>query len=409
MRSLKSEDGGETMSATAMTAEQRRVKELVREFVNRVVVPVAAELDQRSRPEDCFSWQIVEEASRVGLRTLTLNEEYGGTGGDSLTTAMVIEELARGDLGVAVIFAQTLKIIQTLQKACTKEQKDRFLPRFRDDPRFLLAIGITEPDTSSNYIIPYNDPQAQYRTTAVRKDGGWTLNGEKHFISNGNRAGLYLIFAQTERGKSLVEGSTCFLVERDTPGFAIGRVDNKMGERLVNNAELVFQDCFVPDGNVVGNVGKGFDVLVQFFPASNAYAAASVLGVAEAAYQRTLRWTRERIQGGCRLIEHDLVAEALAEMRMLIDAARAYVYQAAWAADHREDGWDPTMGAFPKVFASQVAWRVVTAALELHGGYGYMREVGLEKLVRDAAAFLHSDGANRSLLLKGARFIREAG
>ncbi|MBI4607735.1 MAG: acyl-CoA dehydrogenase family protein [Candidatus Rokubacteria bacterium] len=397
------------MSAIAVTADQRRVKEWVCEFVRRVVAPVAAELDQRSNPQECFSWQIVEEASRVGLRTLTLHEEYGGQGADSLTTAMVIEELAKGDLGVAVIFAQTLKIVQTLQKACTKAQRDRFLPSFRDDPRFLLAIGITEPDTSSNYIIPYNDAQAPYKTTAVRTDGGWVLNGVKHFISNGNRAGLYLIFAQTERGKSLVEGSTCFLVERDTPGFAIGRVDNKMGERLVNNAELIFQDCLVPHGNVVGEVGKGFDVLVQFFPASNAYAAASVLGVAEATYQRTVRWTRERVQGGCPLIEHDLVAAELAEMRMLIDAARAYVYQAAWAADHREDGWDPTLGAFPKVFASRVAWRVVTGAMELHGGYGYMRETGLEKLVRDAAAFLHSDGANRSLLLKGARFIRQAG
>ncbi len=397
------------MSAIVLTADQRRVRELVRKFVIRVVLPVAAELDQRPNPEDCFSWQIVEEASRVGLRTLTLGEEYGGPGADSLTTAMVIEELAKGDLGVAVIFAQTLKIAQTLQKACTKAQKDRFLPGFREDPRFLLAIGITEPDTSSNYIIPYDDPEAPYGTTAVRKNGGWVLNGTKHFISNGNRARLYLIFAQTERGRSLVEGSTCFLVERDTRGFAVGRVDNKMGERLVNNAELIFQDCFVPDDNVVGTVGKGFDVLGQFFPASNAYAAASVLGVAEAAYQRTIRWTRERIQGGRPLIGHDLVAAELAEMRMLIDAARAYVYQAAWAADHREDGWDPTMGAFPKVFASRVAWRVVTAALELHGGYGYMREVGLEKLARDAAAFLHSDGANRSLLLKGARFIRQAG
>lgn len=397
------------MSAIAVTAEQRRLKEVVREFVKRVVVPVAAELDQRPNPRECFSWQIVEEASKVGLRTLTLDEEYGGTGADSLTTAIVIEELASGDVGVAVIFAQTLKIVQTLQKACTKAQKDRFLPGFRNDPRFLLAIGITEPDTSSNYIIPYTDPTARYRTTAVRKDGGWVLNGTKHFISNGNRAGLYLIFAQTERGKGLVDGSTCFLVERDTPGFAIGRVDNKMGERLVNNAELIFQDCLVPEDNVVGAVGSGFDVLVQFFPASNAYAAATVLGVAEAAYQRTVRWTRERVQGGCPLIEHDLVAAELAELRMLIDAARAYVYQAAWAADHREDGWDPTMGAFPKVFASRVAWRVVTGALELHGGYGYMRETGLEKLVRDAAAFLHSDGANRSLLLKGARFIRQSG
>lgn len=391
-----------------MRSERQQIVKTVQKFVHDVVAPTAAKLDQAINPEDCFSWEIVEKASKVGLRTLTLTQEYGGLGADSLTTAIVIEELAKGDLGVAVIFAQTLKLVQTLQKAATKEQKERFLPKFRDDPRFLLAIGITEPETASNYIIPYNDPEAPYVTSAVRQNGGWVIDGMKHFISNGNRAGLYLVFAQTERGKSLVEGSTCFLVERDTPGFSIGVVHDKMGERLVNNAELVFQSCFVPDENILGEVGQGFNVLAQFFPASNAYAAASVLGVGETAYARALNWSKIRVQGGRPLVEHDGIAAELAEMRMLLDAARAYIHQAAWTADHPEDGWNPTMGALPKVFASQVAWQVVTKALELHGGYGYMREVGIEKLVRDAAAFLHSDGANRSLLLKAARFIRQA-
>ena len=179
-----------------------------------------------------------------------------------------------------------------------------------------------------------------------------------------------------------------------------------MGERLANNAELIFDDCFVPDEDVLGEVDRGFEVISQFFPASNAYAAASVLGVAVAAYERSLAWTRERVQGGQPLIEHDIVAAQLAEMHMLIDAARAYIHHAAWKADHRPTGWDPTLGALPKVFASEVAWKVVTKALELHGGYGYMRDGGFEKLVRDAACFIHSDGVNRTLLLKAAQFIR---
>lgn len=387
--------------------ERQAMVRTVRQFANEVVAPVAAELDQQPNPEDCFSWDIVERASAVGIRTLTLTGEYGGAGADSLTAAMVIEELATVDLGVSVIFAQTLKIVQTLQHAATKEQKERFLPKFANDPRFLLAIGITEPDIGSNYIIPYKDPKTPFRTTAVRKDGGWLINGRKHFISNGSRASLYLLFAQTERGQSLVEGSTCFLIEPGTTGFSIGQVHNKMGERLVNNAELLFDDCFVPDENVLGEVGGGFTLLAQFFPASNAYAAASILGVAEGAYARAVRWTEQRVQGGCPLIQHDIIAAELAELRMLIDAARAYIYHAAWAADHREAGWKPTLGALPKVFASQVAWKVVTKAMELHGGSGYLRELGMEKLVRDAAAFLHSDGANRSLLLKAARFIRQ--
>lgn len=390
-----------------LNADQESWIARARQFVEQSVLPRAADLDRNLHPEDCFSWDIVEEASAAGLRTITLDLAYGGEGADSLTTAMVIEEIAKGDLGVAVIIAQTVKIAQTIQRACTQEQKDRCLPQFRDDPRFLMAIGITEPETSSNYIIPFDHPQAPFRTTAMRDEKGWLLNGKKHFVSNGNRAALYLIFAQTAEDRSLVDGSTCFLVERDTPGFSIGRVHDKMGERLANNAELLFEDCHIPDENVVGGVGEGFRVLGTFFPASNAYAAASVLGVAQAAYDRTVDWTRRRVQGGSFLIDHDVIASDLATMRMLLDAAQAYIRQAAWSADHRE-GWDPTMGALPKVFASQVAWHAVTTALELHGGYGYMRETGIEKLVRDAAAFLHSDGANRTLLLKAARFIRES-
>lgn len=397
------------MSGYGITPEQEQLRGLAREFVERVIAPASRELDASAAPEDCFSWEIVEQASAVGLRTLTLAEEWGGPGVDSHTAAMVIEELARGDLGIAVVIAQTLKIAQTLQAACTRDQKERYLPRFRDDDRFLLAIGLTEPDTASNYIIPYEDPKAGYRTTAVRTDGGWVINGLKHFVSNGNRASLYLLFAQTERDTSLTQGATCFLIPRDAPGFTTGRVHDKMGERLANNAELIFRDCFVPDADVVGEVGRGFDVQSQFFPASNAYAGASVLGVAEEAYQRAVAWTRTRVQGGKPLIEHDTVGVELARMRMLLDVCRAYVYRAAWLADHRDQGWDATLAAYPKLYASQIAWQVVTAAVELHGGYGYMRDLGMEKLMRDAAAFLHSDGANLTLFLKAARVIRQTG
>jgi len=378
--------------------------EIARRFGDQVVAPVAAELDRKPSPEDGFSWEIVEAASDSGLRTATLAPEYGGAGIDSLTTAKLVEELGKADLGVSVVIAQCLKIAQTLQAAATPEQGERFLPAFAADPRFLLAIGITEPETSSDYFIAF---PSDFRTTATRVQDGWLINGKKHFISNGNVASLYLLFAQTEPGRGLVEGSTCFLIPRPSPGFTIGKVHDKMGERLANNAELLFDDCFVPGENVLGEVGRGFEVLARFFPASNAYAAASILGVATSAYQRSVEWTRNRVQGGAHLIDHDSVAADLARMRMMVDAARAYVHQAARAADNVEREWDPTMGALPKVFASEVAWEVVTTTLSLHGGHGYMREMGIEKLVRDAAAFLHSDGANRTLLLKAARFIRD--
>ena len=387
---------------TVDTAERRAILETVRRFVEDEVTPVAAGLDARPDPAECFSWRIVEKAHAVGIRTMTLGKDYGGLGTDSLTTAMVIEELGRGDLGVSVIFAQTLKIAQIMQKALDEGQRARVLPGFARDPRGMLAIGITEPDHASDYLLPYATP---FRTSAVRTQGGFVVNGMKHFISNGNRASHYLVFVQTEKGQPLARGSTCLLVERDRPGFTIGLVHDKMGERLANNAELIFEDCFVPDDNVVGAVGRGFNVLAEFFPQSNAYAGASVLGVAVAAYEKAVQWAKVRVQGGTPLIQHDGIRAQLAEMRMLIDASRSYIHRACWLADHQDQGWDRSLGALPKVMASQAAWKIATWCLEIHGGHGYMKEVGVEKLVRDAAAFLHSDGANRTLLLKAANFM----
>jgi alkylation response protein AidB-like acyl-CoA dehydrogenase len=385
-----------------MNQDQRAILQTVARFVADEVKPRAAQLDANADPEQSFSWEIVEKAHAVGIRTMTLSEKWGGLGTDSLTTAMVIEELGKGDIGVSVIFAQTLKIAQIMEKALNEEQRDRVLPKFAADPRGMLAIGITEPDNASNYFLPHPTP---FRTSAQKTEGGWIVNGMKHFISNGNRASYYLLFVQTEKGKPLAEGSTCFLVERDRPGFTIGRVHDKMGERLANNAELVFQDCFVPDANVVGKVGRGFNVLAEFFPQSNAYAGASVLGVAVALHRKAIDWARVRVQGGKPLIEHDGIRAQLAEMRMLIDASRSYIHRACWLADHQEQGWDKTLGALPKAMASQAAWKIATWCMEIHGGHGYMKEFGVEKLVRDAAAFLHSDGVNRTLFLKAANFM----
>lgn len=385
-----------------MTEEQRSILQTVARFVEKEVKPRAAALDAEADPGKGYSHDIVAKAHEVGIRTMTLSEKYGGLGTDSLTTSMVIEELAKGDLGVSVIFAQTLKIAQIMEKALTEEQRARVLPKFAADPQGMLAIGITEPDNASNYFLPHPTP---FRTTAEKTKGGWIVNGMKHFISNGNRASFYLLFVQTEKGKPMAEGATCFLLERGRPGFTNGRTHDKMGERLANNAELIFQDCFIPDENVVGVPGKGFGVLGEFFPQSNGYAAASITGVAVALYEKALDWARTRVQGGKPIIEHDGIRAQLAEMRMLIDASRSYTQRACWLADHQEQGWDKTLGVLPKAMASQAAWKIATWCLEIHGGHGYMKEFGVEKLVRDAAAFLHSDGVNRTLFLKAANFM----
>lgn len=379
--------------------DQRAILKTVERFVREEITPRSAALDAHQDPEECFSWEIIEKAHKVGIRTMTLAEKWGGLGADSLTTAMVVEELAKGDMGVSVVLAQTFKIAQLMQKAFNDEQRERVLPKFAKDPRGILAIGNTEPGSGSDRITAHPVP---YRTSAVRTKGGWIVNGLKQFISNGNRASYYLIGVQTDKTKTIADGSTVFLVERGRPGFTIGRVHNKMGERLANNAELVFQDCFIPDENVVGLVDKGAKERAEFLAASNAYAGASVLGVAVALHNKATEWAKLRVQGGKPLVEHDGIRAQLAEMRMLIDASRSYIHRACWLADHKEQGWDRTLSILPKAMASQAAWQIATWCLEIHGGYGYMKEVGVEKLVRDAAAFLHSDGVNRTLFLSAA-------
>jgi alkylation response protein AidB-like acyl-CoA dehydrogenase len=385
-----------------LNADQRAILETVRRFAKEEVAPRAAALDANQNPLDCFSWEIIEKSHELGIRTMTLEEKWGGLGIDSLTTAMVVEELGKADLGISVVLAQTFKIAQIMQLALNDEQKQRVLPGFAKDPRGVLAIGMSEPGNGSDKHMSFPVP---FATSAERVAGGWRVNGMKHFISNGNRASLYLVMVQTDRKKTMQDGATCFLLERGHPGFTIGRVHDKMGERLANNAELVFQDCFIPDANVVGKLGESGAVFANFSPMSNAYAGASVLGVAVALYDKAVDWAKMRVQGGKPIIEHDGIRAQLAEMHMLIDASRSYIHRAAYLADHRDQGWDATLGVLPKAMASQAAWKIATWCLEIHGGHGYMKEFGVEKLVRDAGAFLHSDGVNRTLFLKAARTL----
>ncbi len=380
-------------------ADQRAILDSVRRFVETEVTPRAAALDAEKDPEKSFSWDIVEAGDKFGLRTMTLDEAYGGMNADMLTTSMVVEELGRGDLGTSVIFAQTLKIARFMQNVFSAEQKERVLIPFRDDPRAILSICSTEPDNGSNSILLH---PVQYQTRAVKVDGGWVANGMKHFISNSNRSRFYLVFMQTDMSKTLVDGATCFLLERGHPGFTIGRVHDKMGERLANNSELIFTDCFIPDANVVGAPHGGQQLKKGFGPSSNIYAGASILGVAVALFEKSLQWAQTRKQGGKLLIEHDGIRAQLAEMKMMTDVARSYIHKAAALGDNPDQGWDPIFGSLPKVYASQVAWKIAGWTLEIHGGHGYMKEAGIEKLVRDAAAFLHSDGVNRTLLLRAA-------
>ena len=377
-----------------LTEEQRALQELARDFARRAILPAAAERDRMTDPAARFPWDVLESASRHGLRTLRVPRDLGGAGADTVTLCVVGEELAAGDLGVAVTLDQTWKISHLIYHLAKPAPRERLLRDFVTDHRFHLAIAMTEPGSGSDRYAYFTAPDSQLKTAARRANGGWVLNGVKHFISNGGIARLYVVYANTDPDKGLWHGSTMFLVPAGTPGFRIGRIHEKVGQRLAQNAELIFEDCWLPEEQVLGEVHRAFEARGAFTRGSHVEAGATVLGVGRAAYEAALEWANARVQGGRRIIEHQAVGMMLADMAMQIEAARALIWKAAWAADHQEP-YDAKLASMAKVFASEVAHRVTVQAAELFGGMGIMAEAPVEKYVRDAFTFLHSDGTNK--------------
>lgn len=374
-----------------LSEEQRAMQTLAHEFVEKEIKPIALERDRLPEHMDCFQWDIVEKASKLGFRTMTLDKKYGGPGLDSLTTAIVLEELAVGDLGIAGIITQTVKFIQMTQWAATEEQCRRFLIPCRDDDRFLIATCATEADCGSDNILAY--PDRRISTTAVLDGNEWVINGTKQWSSNAGVAKLYRVVVNTEGGAATI------LVPSDTPGLEVGHFHDKMGERLATNAEMVFDNVRVPKENMIGKPTKQSDPKRRDMRASNAYAAACAVGVGRAAYEAALEYARTRVQGGKRIIEHQAIGTMLAQMFVELEAARLIYWKAAWAADH-DEFYNPKLHAMANVICPETAMRVTIQALEIHGGYGITKDFPMEKYVRDAAAFLHSDGTNQVLRVR---------
>jgi len=233
--------------------------ERARRFAREVVAPLAVELDRRPDPADCFSWEVVEQGSRLGLRTLTLAPEHGGAGLGLPQLARIVFELAQADEGMAALFAQTNMLWRVIAGAATEGQRARWLPRFRDDPRCLLALAITEPEVGSDHVIPFSGPDPPRLATRAMPEvgGGWCLEGRKLFVDNGNRAGIYLVMAQTNPSAGLDRGATCFVIEAGTPGLRSGRVFDQAGERLANHSGVLLEGCRVPEGAVLGAFNRG--------------------------------------------------------------------------------------------------------------------------------------------------------
>jgi len=369
---------------------------LAREFAEKEIKPKALERDRQTDHRDCFQWDIVEKGSKLGFRTFTLGKKYGGPGVDSLTVALVLEELAAGDLGVAVIFAQTVKIVQFIQQAATEEQCQKFLIPFRDDDRFLVATTSTEAELGSDLMTPYQDKRVT--TTAVLDGDEWVINGTKQWSSGAPRAKLFRVLVRTNEGEATI------LVPGDTPGVTIGTIHDKLGERFAINSEVIYDNVRVPKENMIGGFRKEVDPTTKYMRASNSYCAACSIGVARAAYETALEHARTRVQGGKRIIEHQVIGTMLAQMYGEIEAARLLYWKAAWAAD-REQYYDPKLHALAKTICSETAMRVTVQALEIHGGYGSTMDSPMQKYVRDATAFLHSDGANQTINARAGNLL----
>jgi alkylation response protein AidB-like acyl-CoA dehydrogenase len=378
----------------------------VRAFAVQQLRPRALALEWLPDPRDRVAWDLVEKASARGWRTFGLPADEGGSGASALALCVLVEELSYGDMGFAVLLDQCLKVQRILSQLASGRAREMFLERFVSDPRCVLAICFTEPETSSDYII--DGPDFRFRTRAEqRPDGSWVLNGYKHYISNGADAGLYCVFACSDPSRPAASGTSAFLVAPDDPGFEIVGIHEKMSQRGNNNGALRFTDVVLAPDRVLGEPHSGYAGSRRILKESAITAGATALGTARAAYELALEHARTRAQGGAPLIEHANVGCRLADMYAELEAARSLIWRAAWAVEH-DPGYDYRLGSAAKVVAADTAMRVALSAAELFGGLAIMyRDSAVNKCVRDCMSFLHSDGAQDSHRLRIAQMTRD--
>ena len=358
--------------------EHEMARQLFKDFAENEVKPLAQEVDENER----FPRETVEKMARYGFMGIPVPKEYGGQGCDILTYAMCVEEMSKvcGTTGV-IVSAHTSLCVDPILTFGTEEQKQKYLPDLASGKK-IGAFGLTEPGAGTD---------AQGQQTKATLDGDeWVLNGSKCFITNGKEADVYVIFAITgmieKRGKMTKEISA-FIVEKGTPGFSFGTKEKKMGIRGSSTYELIFQDCRIPEGNLLGKKGKGFNIAMHTLDGGRIGIAAQALGLAEGALEATIAYTKERKQFGRSISQFQNTQFQLADMATKVQAAQMMVYRAAMKkAEFQKDGKTSynVEAAMAKLYAAEVAMEVTTKAVQLHGGYGYTREYDVERMMRDA-------------------------
>jgi len=377
-----------------LTEEQREIKELARQIAEEKIKPVRAELDEKEE----FPWDIMKVLAQSDLFGLYIPEEYGGFGGGSFENVLAVEELSMACIGVSVSFAASGLGAYPILLYGNEEQKKKYLPQIASGER-LAAFGLTEAGAGSD--------AGGTRTTAVLDGNEYVLNGTKQWITNGGEAEIYTVIAMTNPAKGS-RGASAFIVEKDTPGFTFGKKEKKMGIRSSATRELVFEDCRIPKENMIGREGMGFLVAMKTLDKSRPGIGAQAVGLAQGAIDEAVAYARERHQFGKPIISFQAVQHMLADMATHTEAARALVYAVAKFID--SDPKDMSKAsAMSKLFASDVAMKVTVDAVQVMGGYGYMREYPVEKMMRDAKILQIYEGTNqiqRNVI--GAALIKEA-
>ena len=359
---------------------QQMIVDTAREITREKILPVRAELDEKNE----FPREILRDIAKADMFGIFVPEEYGGLGGGCFEVVLAMEEFARGCVGVATSFAASALGIFPVLLAGNDEQKQKYLPDIATGKRW-AAFGLTEANAGSD--------AAGIRTTAVEDGDSWVLNGTKQWITNGGESQIYSIVALTDPSKG-ARGASIFVVEDGDPGFSYGKKENKMGIRASSTRELIMQDCRIPKDRLVGRRGTGFITVMKTLDLSRPGIASLGVGLAQAALDEAVTYAKQRVQFDRPIISFQAVQHMLADMAIQVEAARALVYAAARHIDaHPKDM--SKVSSMCKVFATDMAMKVTTDAVQVLGGYGYMKEYPVEKMMRDAKILQIYEGTNQ--------------
>ena len=373
-----------------LTEEQQELKKLVRRFAEEKVRPRWRELDEKAE----FPRDLIEELARLDMFRIFVPEEYDGFGTSVMDMVIVVEELARVEPGLAVSFAAVGLGTIPIVRFGSDELKQKYLPKIANG-ELLVAFALTEPNAGSD--------AGNVQTRAVRDGDEYVLNGNKIFITNGGEADLYVVIASTRPDRGM-RGLSAFVVEKGTPGFSFGKKENTMGIRASVQRELIFEDVRVPAENMLGREGMGFIIAMDTFDHSRPGVGAQAVGIAQGAFEEAVKYAHQRVQFGQPIINFQAIQMMIADMAMQIEAARALVYSVARYIDSGAKKVSKE-AAMAKAFAADVAMKVTTDAVQILGGYGYMKEYPVEKFMRDAKITQIYEGTNQIQRLIIAREV----